>query len=380
MRRVCITHAQAVTPLAHSLEATWRALLAGDSAIREVHRFPIHSWASRYAAHVPGLRATAGTSLLHALLAPLLDSVAHWPVRSPRHGSARLFFASTKAGIDMLETGAVRHRDLLPQTFTDVIERRLDLEPGTAECVSAACASGGVAITRGAQSIALGHCHGALAVCADISSAFTFAGFSALGALSPAPCRPFDRGRDGLTLGEGAAALLLMSEEQALELGLRPLALLTGWGLASDARHITAPARDARGLIQAMRQALQRAGLDPEDLAGICAHGTGTVYNDAMELTALHAVFPSPPPIFSAKGSLGHSMAACGGIEAGLCCLALRDRTLPPTVGCANPEDRAQALVLEEPQAIGSGALLSCNSGFGGSNVVLLFESGNDAE
>jgi 3-oxoacyl-(acyl-carrier-protein) synthase len=374
MRRVCITHAQAVTPLAPSLEATWLALLAGESAIREVRRFPAQSWASRYAAHVPDLRATAGESLLHALLSPLLDNLAHWPVRSSTHGSARLFFASTKAGIDILETGAVRHQHLLPQAFTDAIERGLGLERGAAECVSAACASGGVAIMRGAQSIALGHCHSALAVCADISSPFTFAGFSALGALSSAPCRPFDRGRDGLTLGEGAAALLLMSEEQALELGLRPLALLTGWGLASDARHITAPARDARGLIQAMRQALQRAGLDPENVAGICVHGTGTVYNDAMELTALHAVFPSPPPIFSAKGSLGHSMAACGGIEAGLCCLALRDRTLPPTVGCSAPEERAQGLVLEEPRAIGSGPLLSCNSGFGGSNVVLLLE------
>ncbi len=379
MRRVCITHAQAVTPLAPSLEATWQALLAGESAIREVRRFPTQSRASRYAAHVPDLRATAGESLLHALLAPLLDSLAHWPVRSSKHGSARLFFASTKAGIDMLETGAVRHEDLLPQAFTDVIERRLDLEPGAAECVSAACASGGVAIMRGAQSIALGHCHGALAVCADISSPFTFAGFSALGALSPAPCRPFDMERNGLTLGEGAAALLLMSEEQALELGQRPLAWLTGWGLGSDARHITAPARDARGLIQAMRQALQRAGLDPEGVAGVCAHGTGTVYNDAMELTALHAVFPSPPPVFSTKGSLGHSMAACGGIEAGLCCLALRDSILPSTVGCAAPEERAQGLVLERSRTIGSGALLSCNSGFGGSNVVLLFESGNDA-
>ena len=105
---------------------------------------------------------------------------------------------------------------------------------------------------RAGQSIALGHCHSALVVCADISSLFTFSGFSCLRALSPHPCRPFHEGRDGLTLGEGAAAILLMSEERALELDIHPKALLTGWGFHADARHITAPARDARGLIQAV--------------------------------------------------------------------------------------------------------------------------------
>ncbi len=165
-----------------------------------------------------------------------------------------------------------------------------------------------------------------------------------------------------------------MSEERALELDIHPKALLTGWGFHADARHITAPARDARGLIQALHRALTLSNTSVRDIAGVCAHGTGTVYNDAMELTAVHAVFPTPPPMFSAKGALGHSMAASGGIEAALCCEILRERFLPPTLGCDHPEEHATGLVSNQPQDIAPGALLSCNSGFGGSNVVLVLE------
>lgn len=377
---VWVTHAEVVSPLADSLDATWRRLCAGEGAVRPLDvggRFAAGT--PGYAALVPGLEAksnmTAGRSLLLSLLDKLATRMKGWPVNK---GRLFLYVSSAKAGIDVLERNfgqeypVAAWKDVLPAGIRDWAKERLHCTPAGGENVAAACASGAVAIIRAAQAIAKKRCDVALVLAADIISPFTQTGFAALRAVSEHPCKPFDVARDGLNLGEGAAALLLMAPEFARKHGYAPMGALCGWGLASDARHITAPAKDARGLRAALHAALERSGKQYAT-AGICAHGTGTVYNDAMELTAFEHVFADIPPFFTAKGALGHSMAASGAMEAAFCLQALRELRIPPTVGLTAPEPRCQGKAAAACQTLQAPALVSCNAGFGGANAVLAF-------
>jgi 3-oxoacyl-[acyl-carrier-protein] synthase II len=206
----------------------------------------------------------------------------------------------------------------------------------------------------------------------DLVSEFTFSGFSALKALSPLVCRPFDAGRDGLTLGEGAAYVLLMSDDCIRRTKRNSLGRLVGWGVASDAHHVTAPSRTGEGLVLAVQQALTGAGLTRADLAAVSAHGTGSRYNDAMELTAFAQLFDRVPPMHSVKGATGHTMGACGTIETivGLC--SLEHQCVPPTVGLSVPEDRARGCVSAQALPFSGQYLLTTNSGFGGINACLI--------
>jgi 3-oxoacyl-[acyl-carrier-protein] synthase II len=164
-----------------------------------------------------------------------------------------------------------------------------------------------------------------------------------------------------------------MSRERA-ERDNRPvLARVLGWGAANDAHHITAPSRDGCGLILAVRQALETAGLPARAVDGISAHGTGTVYNDLMELTAFRALFGEDcPPLHSVKGALGHTLGAAGGIETALGIRSLAAGLLPPTVGLGDPEPAAGDLASATPRPFAGAVLLSTNSGFGGINGALL--------
>jgi 3-oxoacyl-[acyl-carrier-protein] synthase II len=247
--------------------------------------------------------------------------------------------------------------------------------------VNAACASSTVALALGMQMIAQGECSYALICAADIVCRFTFTGFAALKALSPTCCRPFDVQRDGLCLGDGAAAMLLAdpavvptSEETGHPVD-RPHVRLTGWGISNDANHITGPARDGSGLTDAIRQALHGADISSADLAAWCTHGTGTIYNDAMEVTALEEIFASRRfPIFSIKGAVGHTLGAAGVLEAALCVKSLRERTVPPTAAMREPEPRAVGRASNECQELRGNRILTTNSGFGGVNAALVLE------
>jgi 3-oxoacyl-[acyl-carrier-protein] synthase II len=211
----------------------------------------------------------------------------------------------------------------------------------------------------------------------DLVSEFVFSGFSALQALSVEPCRPFDLNRSGLSLGEGGCALLLMSGARARREKRHILGSIAGWGAANDATHITAPARDGCGLIQATRQAVRKAGINLDDIAAVNAHGTGTVYNDQMELTAFRTLFGERQlPMHSVKGSIGHTLGAAGGIEVALGLKSLQSGLLPPTVGLVEPETGAEGRFSSKPQHINGSYLLTTNSGFGGVNAALILRSG----
>ncbi len=215
-----------------------------------------------------------------------------------------------------------------------------------------------------------------LVCCVDLVTEFIFSGFSALKALSPIPCQPFDRNRQGLSVGEGAAALLLMSEERAKREHRRPLGTIQGWGMANDASHITAPAKSGCGLVQAISQALRMAQKQPEEITAINAHGTGTIYNDLMELTAFRQIFGERKiPIYSVKGAVGHCLGAAGGIEAALGLETLSAQLVPPTAGLVTPMEEAIGQVSSEPVTISGDTLLTTNSGFGGINAALVLGS-----
>ena len=224
----------------------------------------------------------------------------------------------------------------------------------------------------GAARIERGEVESVLVCGLDLVSEFVFSGFSALKALSPSVCRPFDVGREGLTLGEGAAYVLLMSDDGLRRTKRESLGRLVGWGIASDAHHVTAPSRTGEGLILAIRQALAGTGLTAADLAAVSAHGTGSNYNDAMELTAFSQLFEHTPPIHSVKGATGHTMGACGTIETIVGLYSLKHQCLPPTVGLTEPEDRARGCVSADVQPFSGQYLLTTNSGFGGINACLI--------
>lgn len=376
MRAVCICAAQTVTSLGPDLDSLWRGVMAGESAIRPLARFATDRYLSGNAAWIEGLDAAPGGSGLDPLLQRLLDGFGPVPV------DAALITASTKGCVDVMERmsgglpgdpARLEMADLLGR-----ISRRFGLT-APAININAACASSTIAVARAAALIAAGRSEAVLVVCADLVSEFVFSGFSALQALSPTLCRPFDRHRDGLSLGEGGAALLLMSCERARREGRPRLGIVAGWGAANDATHITAPARDGCGLIQSVRQALERASIGPAAIAAISAHGTATSYNDQMELTAFRTLFGARPlPMNSIKGAIGHTLGAAGGIEVALGLKALAAGQLPPTIGLLDPEAAGVGMVSPCVQAISGRYLLSTNSGFGGVNAALILQREED--
>ncbi|MEW6187798.1 MAG: beta-ketoacyl synthase N-terminal-like domain-containing protein [Thermodesulfobacteriota bacterium] len=377
MREVRIINAGVVTAAGPDLESTWKTLMKGYTAIRPLDRFPVEGYRAGIGAFIPALNPGGSSSIIRKLLDLLLDQVTPGVPES-----TLLITASTKAGIDNLEKikkgQAAIPEDLLTASLGKQAANRLGIKRRPIN-ISAACASSTVAVAQGASLIASGIEDSVLICCLDVLTEFVFSGFSALQVLSPFPCRPFDRERAGLSIGEGAAFILLMSAEKGKELGRPQLAVVAGSGLSNDARHITAPDRNGGGLIRAVKEALKSAGVEKEAVAGISAHGTGTVHNDLMELTAFRSVFGERcPPLYSGKGCLGHTFGAAGGIEIALGTKILAEQCLPPTVGLICPEQGAEGLVSSRSQNFRGQYLLTTNSGFGGINAAILLKRGQE--
>ena len=372
MKKVVLSRAALVTPLGDGIDSVWQQLLAGQTAIAPLKRFATANYLSSCAACIEGLVATSGESLMIPLLERAVQQIAPVPA------DCRLLLATTKAEIDLLETrsrsGLLPTPADLPEALIRRVAQAFNLPSGGVN-INAACASSTIAVARGAAMIAAGQASAVLVYAADIVSEFVFSGFSALQALSAENCRPFDQQRSGLNLGEAGVALLLLDEERARQDNSPILARIAGWGAANDAHHVTAPARDGCGLILACCQAFDRAGIAADKVCAINAHGTGTVYNDAMELTAFGYLFDGNiPPLHGIKGSVGHCLGAAGAIEVAVAARALTEQVLPPTVGCRNPESAGGGRVGEKQQSINGDYLLCCNSGFGGINGALVLQ------
>lgn len=365
-----ITDASTVTAMSDCLDGLWQGLLAGNTAIRPVNRFRVNNYSAGIAGCIEGLKPSSGKSMLHSLCDRLFNN---W---GPVPSDTFVITATTKAGIDSLEKISIGQsadiRDILPSSLPVIVSRKLGLDSRGFN-VSAACASSTIAVAQAAALISTGSIDVVLVCCLDLTTEFIFSGFSALRALSPFPCRPFDRDRNGLSLGEGGAALLIMSRKRAIQTHKIPMGTIHGWGIANDATHITAPARDGCGLVQAIYQALLVSEIPAEEIKAVCAHGTGTIYNDLMELTAFKQIFENRKvPVFSIKGAIGHTLGAAGGIEVAVGMKALSCQQTPATMGLRIPMDEAIGWVNVNPVSFSGDYLLTTNSGFGGINAALV--------
>jgi 3-oxoacyl-[acyl-carrier-protein] synthase II len=220
---------------------------------------------------------------------------------------------------------------------------------GPVRVESVACSSGNAALGAALADLRAGRVQQVSAVGVDTLSDFVLAGFGVLKAVDPQPCRPFDRRRAGLNLGEAAAFLVIEDEAHARARGARIRALLAGYGDAADAHHMTGPDPKGLGAARAMKAALADAGRGPDDVDCVSAHGTSTVFNDLMEHHALHAVLGARAarvPLNSIKGAIGHTLGAAGAVEALLCVRQIEGRSarreLPAGGSSHVPKRRSQ--------------------------------------
>lgn len=240
--------------------------------------------------------------------------------------------------------------------------------------VSTACSSAANSIILGANMIKNGQAEIVAAGGSECITKFHLNGFNTLMILDKAPCRPFDDTRAGLNLGEGAAFLILETESSAKRRGVKPIAILSGYGNACDAFHQTASSEDGEGAYLAMKQAVERAGLTPADIQYVNAHGTGTPNNDASETVAMQRLFGDKvPAVSSTKSFTGHTTSASGSIESVISLLALKHQFLPVNLNFTNPIPGGIIPVTDTTPSVKLKHVL-CNSfGFGGNDSSLLF-------
>jgi len=369
MKAVYIVKQAVATGLGSSIEENWDRLIKGESAIAAVAPRHADRSGGRRAALIPDLVPFDGENRVCAVARMALDRIR------PVAPETCIVWTGLKGNAEYIEAGGKKAMPFLPEHYRRWAAGLLD-NRGPGLDISAACASSTVGLAIGAQKIARGE-YGAVLVCAaDVVTGFVAAGFSALKALTASVCRPFDSTRDGMCVGDGAAAILLTDAKTAADCELKRLARVSGWGITNDANHITGPARDGSGLAVAIETAMEMAGTASDDVQAFCAHGTGTVFNDGMELAAIETVYGNRLfPIFSIKGAIGHTLGAAGGIDAAISVHALAKKRVPPTAGLKTPEAKAVGRVSNRTQAFDGRTILTTNSGFGGINAALVLQS-----
>ena len=301
-----------------------------------------------------------------------------------RHGSRRVgvFLGTSTAGILQAEL-AYRERDpadgSLPAAFdyrhthntfsvVDYVRTRLGLE-GPAAAVSTACSSSAKAFASAARYIEAGLIDAAIVGGVDTLCLTTLYGFNSLQLLSKEPCRPYDAARDGISIGEAAALILL--ERAGGDAGSSTW--LLGCGESCDAYHMSAPHPEGAGARMAMEAALRSAGMQARDIDYVNLHGTGTPSNDAAEDKAIDAIFGRDVPCSSTKGMTGHALGAAGGIEAIVCVLALEEGLVPGSPGTREIDGSLHARYEMKPRRAPLATVLSNSFGFGGTNCSLVF-------
>lgn len=244
------------------------------------------------------------------------------------------------------------------------------------QSIANACSSGAVAIAQGAQWITNGLCDIVIAGGSDMLCRVTYNGFISLKITDTQPCRPFDKNRSGLNLGEGAGIVILESERVAKERNIASHATLCGHGNCSDAFHISAPKSDGSGLESAIDTALEQGGITHKDIAFINAHGTATPENDKVEGTLFSRIFPDTP-FHSTKGYTGHTLGASGAIEAIITIEQLKRQAIAANIGFESSDPDFKANPVTQNTPISGDYALSDSVAFGGNNAVLVFKRGN---
>jgi 3-oxoacyl-[acyl-carrier-protein] synthase II len=320
------------------------------------------------------------------------DAVGNLDYESNALRGSGVFMASTVAGLSEIDPeiaenpsawyqrgGLARAASYPPARVADAVGEYLGVR-GPRCAISAACASSAMAIALAANMLLDGAAPMMLAGGSDALCPFTLSGFNSLQALDPDPCRPFDRNRKGLNLGEGAAVFVLETLERAEARNANVLAVLRGWAMTNDAFHSTAPQTEGNGLADCMRLAMEMAEVSGDNIGYVNAHGTGTPLNDVAETSAYETAFRErkrPIPVSSTKSYFGHCLGAAGALEAVIAIIAVRCGALLPTLRLADPIEspsvdwlRGKVLRQEVPLA------MSVSAGFGGSNAALIFGNG----
>ena len=374
--KVVITNYDLITAYGKSILPLWDGILSGKSCVNELDRFPTQSCLCHNAATIPGLSLQKNDSLLIQMLKMILTEDLNIIPKD-----AFLILATTVGEIDLLEKAVLRNINHPKESKLTNLLKKVKLLAKTKEenmLISCACASSSTAIAEAARIIESGKKECILVVAADAVSEFVFSGFSSLMALDKDKAKPFDKNRSGLSLGEAAGYILLMSQARAKKEKRLALAQVAGWGLSCDANHMTGPARNGEGLTQAITSALKKANVSPGKIGAISSHGTGTLYNDAMELSAFKSIFKNHPlPVYSIKGGTGHTLGAAGLIETIVSLKVNHEKTIPPTVGLKNID--AQAIGWASPLAkkLKHPTIILNNCGFGGINAALILKNLN---
>lgn len=371
-RPVAIVAVDLITAYGKGVECCWQGMLDGRSVASKVERFSTEHFISNLAATVPGIKPSDEKSLIEQMFDQLEINV----IPELRKASW-LFLATTVGEIDLLESallaGNEAESNASQLSLLNKCLQRWQITEG--RLVNAACASATIALIRAAAMIETGKIPCALVVAADCVSEFVFSGFSALGAMSSEVARPFDAERSGLTLGEAAGGMVLMDADLALKYELPILAMISGWGMSADAKHMTAPDKAGCSLTDAINRAFAKAGITDSDIGGIMAHGTGTIYNDAMELQALKNAFTVAKPMFSTKFGTGHTLGAAGIIQAIMALNVLDNDLMPPQGNLVTPMAGAKNWLSSESGKLETSNLLSINAGFGGINAALIIKT-----
>lgn len=325
-----------------------------------------------------------GELLLHAAAEALKSSAIGFGATLPMvlgtsagamaHGEA--FFRKAKEAHSKRSQSTLAYQYLVSSQVA-LVARAFALTSKTT-IVSNACASGANAIGHAAQLISSGRAERVLAGGYDALSHLVFAGFDSLKALSPTLPRPFDAGRDGLALGEGAALMVLETRGHAVARGARILARVAGYGLATDLHHLTQPHPEGHAACRSMKMACRAANVTPGEIDYLNSHGTGTPLNDPAEAAAIAAWAGAEVAkirVSSTKGNIGHLLGGAGAVEAVVCLMAMRESFLPPTAHHGTTDSSCHFDLITSPRAAAVRTALTNSFGFGGSNATLIFQS-----
>lgn len=416
MRRVVVTGLGLVTPLATGVEQTWQRLLAGESGIRAIQNFDVSDLASKIAGQPPkgetsegGFNADDWVStkdqrkvdrfIVYGMAAAqqAIENAGWMPQDEESLDRTGVLMGSGIGGLETICEGAVTVHErgprrlspfFIPAALINLLSGQVSIKygfRGPNHAVVTACSTGAHAIGDAARMIQWDDADVMIAGGAEAAvGRIGIAGFSASRALSTSyndtpdkASRPWDRGRDGFVMGEGAGAVVLEEYEHARKRGATIYAEVVGYGLSGDAHHITAPPEDGNGGFRAMRAALKRAGVDPGEIDYINAHGTSTPVGDEIELNAVRRLFDgdvSSLAMSSTKSAIGHLLGAAGAVEAIFCTLAIRDSVVPPTLNLEDPCAGADGvdLVPHHARERKVRRALSNSFGFGGTNASLV--------
>lgn len=406
-RRVVVTGIGMVTPLGVTAEQTWSALLDGRSGAAPIEHFDTSAFATKFAAMVKGFDPL---QYMPAVQAKKMDIFVQYGVVAGIQAikDAGLEFTDENrhrtgimvgAGIGGILGIEENHSKLMnsgprrvspffvPASITNMISGQLSMHYGITGPTLAtvtACTTGVHNIGQAARMIAYGDSDIMLAGGAEkASTELGIAGFNAAQALSTrndnpqAASRPWDKDRDGFVLGDGAGVIVLEEYEQAKRRGARIYAEVSGFGMSSDAYHMTLPPEDGRGAAAAMRNALSDAGLNPQQVGYVNAHGTSTPAGDLVEVRALKSVFAdnaNQVAISSTKSMTGHLLGAAGAVESIFSIQALYHQKVPPTINLDNPDEECDLDFVPHTARDLAFDVSLCNSfGFGGTNGSLIF-------